>query len=106
MPTEKCGVWSGKWCEACSAELVGGWLRGAGVLVFEAGGGEGGRTGGGQLPQQGSPGLGGSLDEPVGANIPCLGPQRLLLVTLPWVALGLLLPEGWRLGQEPAGLGK
>lgn len=44
--------------------------------MFEAGGGEGGRTGGGQLSQQGSPGLGGSLDEPVGAYIPCLGSQR------------------------------
>lgn len=29
--------------------------------------------------------------------IPCLGFQRLLPVTLQWMAPGLLAPEGWRL---------
>lgn len=80
MPTEKCGVWSGTvGARVARLSWEGEWLRGAEVLVFEAGSGKGGRTGGGPLSRQGSTGPGGSLDEAMGAYIPCLGSQRLLV---------------------------
>lgn len=61
-----------QWLEGLVAHLSG-WPRGAEVLVFATGNEGGGRTGGGQISQRGAWALGGSLDEPVRADIPTLG---------------------------------